>query len=360
MRINKYLALCGVASRRKVEEFVIAGQVKVNDKVVTDTSAQSGIAKYKWLWLKGNASIISSPSEFLTEYNKVADVNDLKGENMIFATNMSTIMVNSGNFTIGNVLYTLDGSSITDGTNSVTMHSYFYFNGVIYTVYYENGVVKSINPGGEGASLPVAPFVDAHGKTQYEFSLVEGGVPYRLVLGNNNVISYVINTYNEKKLDVTNKFTLQINGVSTTYQIVEASDGEQYINQISSSVGAQKQNDVKLLAPALRYEDYVLYILVSDNAGNEEVTYKVYEFDTTSSVLESACGIKSGACDHLLDNYSKVADVNATNGSFYINERPFIYDQSERKVYGYLTTMNTATNSFAISGRIYKVMALKF
>lgn len=38
MRINKYLALCGVASRRKVEEFIINGLVKVNGKVVTKLS----------------------------------------------------------------------------------------------------------------------------------------------------------------------------------------------------------------------------------------------------------------------------------------------------------------------------------
>ena len=38
MRINKYLALCGVGSRRKVEEYIKDGLVKVNGKVVTDLS----------------------------------------------------------------------------------------------------------------------------------------------------------------------------------------------------------------------------------------------------------------------------------------------------------------------------------
>lgn len=36
MRINKYLASCGVASRRKVEDYVISGKVKVNGMVVTN------------------------------------------------------------------------------------------------------------------------------------------------------------------------------------------------------------------------------------------------------------------------------------------------------------------------------------
>ena len=36
MRINKYLASCGIASRRKVEELVLQGKVKVNGVVVTN------------------------------------------------------------------------------------------------------------------------------------------------------------------------------------------------------------------------------------------------------------------------------------------------------------------------------------
>ena len=36
MRINKYLAQSGVASRRKVEEYILDGKVKVNGKVVRD------------------------------------------------------------------------------------------------------------------------------------------------------------------------------------------------------------------------------------------------------------------------------------------------------------------------------------
>lgn len=36
MRINKYLAQCGIASRRKVEELILDGKVKVNGKVTRD------------------------------------------------------------------------------------------------------------------------------------------------------------------------------------------------------------------------------------------------------------------------------------------------------------------------------------
>ena len=36
MRINKYLALCGVASRRKCEQLILDGRVTVNGKILTD------------------------------------------------------------------------------------------------------------------------------------------------------------------------------------------------------------------------------------------------------------------------------------------------------------------------------------
>ena len=40
MRINTYIALCGVASRRKAEELILAGRIKVHDNVVTELSYQ--------------------------------------------------------------------------------------------------------------------------------------------------------------------------------------------------------------------------------------------------------------------------------------------------------------------------------
>ena len=38
MRINKYLAKCGLGSRRKCDEFISSGKIKVNGKIVTDFS----------------------------------------------------------------------------------------------------------------------------------------------------------------------------------------------------------------------------------------------------------------------------------------------------------------------------------
>lgn len=40
MRINKYIASCGVASRRKAEELINAGRIKVNGKIINELSFQ--------------------------------------------------------------------------------------------------------------------------------------------------------------------------------------------------------------------------------------------------------------------------------------------------------------------------------
>ncbi|MDN5983255.1 MAG: pseudouridine synthase, partial [Lactococcus sp.] len=40
MRINKYLAQAGVASRRKAEDLIKAGDVTVNGKIMTDLAYQ--------------------------------------------------------------------------------------------------------------------------------------------------------------------------------------------------------------------------------------------------------------------------------------------------------------------------------
>ncbi|MBM7614083.1 pseudouridine synthase [Alkaliphilus hydrothermalis] len=40
MRLQKYLAMCGVASRRKAEEYIQVGKVKVNNEVITEMGYQ--------------------------------------------------------------------------------------------------------------------------------------------------------------------------------------------------------------------------------------------------------------------------------------------------------------------------------
>lgn len=40
MRINKYIALCGICSRRAADELINLGKVKINDKVVTELGSK--------------------------------------------------------------------------------------------------------------------------------------------------------------------------------------------------------------------------------------------------------------------------------------------------------------------------------
>lgn len=51
MRINKYIASCGICSRRKAEEFIKNGDVKINDEIVTNLSFD--VAESDKVQLKG-------------------------------------------------------------------------------------------------------------------------------------------------------------------------------------------------------------------------------------------------------------------------------------------------------------------
>ena len=40
VRLNRFLAMCGIGARRKVEEFITAGRVAINGEVVTEQGRQ--------------------------------------------------------------------------------------------------------------------------------------------------------------------------------------------------------------------------------------------------------------------------------------------------------------------------------
>lgn len=50
VRLNKYLADCGIASRRKTEESILTGRVSVNNKIITDLAfkvdSESDVVRY--------------------------------------------------------------------------------------------------------------------------------------------------------------------------------------------------------------------------------------------------------------------------------------------------------------------------
>lgn len=95
MRINKYLALCGVDSRRKVEKLILDGKVTVNGKIVTDlaTNIDEKVdevvydgkilkiqdTKYKYIMLnkpKGYVTTVSDELNRKTVMDLVADIDE--------------------------------------------------------------------------------------------------------------------------------------------------------------------------------------------------------------------------------------------------------------------------------------------
>lgn len=72
IRLNRYLAECGIASRRKAEALIQAGKIKVNGKTVTALSTRvtaSDTVKYNGQTLKQEASVylmLNKPKDTLT------------------------------------------------------------------------------------------------------------------------------------------------------------------------------------------------------------------------------------------------------------------------------------------------------
>ena len=86
MRINKYLAQAGLGSRRKVEELIVDGKVKVNGKVVTELSYQINEKKDVVLV---NEKVVKPVSQFVyLKLNKpkghICSSHDEKGRKTIY------------------------------------------------------------------------------------------------------------------------------------------------------------------------------------------------------------------------------------------------------------------------------------
>ena len=60
VRLQKFLASCGIASRRKCEELILAGKVEVNGKVVNELGTKVNIQKDE---VKYNGKIIKPEEE---------------------------------------------------------------------------------------------------------------------------------------------------------------------------------------------------------------------------------------------------------------------------------------------------------
>lgn len=107
MRINKYLALCGVASRRKSEAYILEGKVTINGKVV-DNFAQTVNLKKDKVMLEGE--LLSLPSNYVYyKLNKpkgyICSSVDDRGRKTIF----DLVKTQDRLFSIGRLDYDTEG-----------------------------------------------------------------------------------------------------------------------------------------------------------------------------------------------------------------------------------------------------------
>ena len=107
MRINKFLALCGVGSRRKVEQFILDGNVKVNGIIVTKLSTDINIKKDKVSYLNKEVNL---PNEYVYyKFNKpkgyICSANDEKGRKTIY----DIVKVKERVFSVGRLDYNTEG-----------------------------------------------------------------------------------------------------------------------------------------------------------------------------------------------------------------------------------------------------------
>ena len=98
VRLQKYLADCGIASRRKCEEYIVEGRVKVNSYVVTELGTKIIPSKDKVLFdekeVKGVAYdkvyvLLNKPIGYVTtakdqfDRDTVLDLVKIKGVRLV-------------------------------------------------------------------------------------------------------------------------------------------------------------------------------------------------------------------------------------------------------------------------------------
>ncbi|PSQ98827.1 MAG: rRNA pseudouridine synthase [Bacteroidetes bacterium QS_9_68_14] len=83
MRINKYIAHCGVTSRRKADDLVEDGRVQVNGQTVTEHGTQ--IQRGDRVQVNGEAISLDAPTYFLLNKDKdtISTTDDPKGRDTV-------------------------------------------------------------------------------------------------------------------------------------------------------------------------------------------------------------------------------------------------------------------------------------
>lgn len=107
MRINKYLALCGLGSRRKCEEFVTNGEISINGKVVTNLATEVNPKKDKVYY---NETLLSTPQNYVYyKLNKpkgyICTAKDDRGRKTIYSLIKTDVRL----FSVGRLDYNTEG-----------------------------------------------------------------------------------------------------------------------------------------------------------------------------------------------------------------------------------------------------------
>lgn len=107
MRINKYLALCGLGSRRKCEEFVTNGEISINGKVVTNLATEVNPKKDKVYY---NDNLLTTPQNYVYyKLNKpkgyICTAKDDRGRKTIYSLIKTDVRL----FSVGRLDYNTEG-----------------------------------------------------------------------------------------------------------------------------------------------------------------------------------------------------------------------------------------------------------
>jgi len=110
MRINKYLASCGIGSRRKCEEYILNGLVTINDKVIKDLSTTinpKDIVKFESKVIKPDNKLVyillNKPKGVVTT------CNDERGRTTVLDLINPTAIDNARIFPVGRLDYNTEG-----------------------------------------------------------------------------------------------------------------------------------------------------------------------------------------------------------------------------------------------------------
>ena len=115
-RLQKYLSSCGIASRRKSEELILAGKVKVNGKVVTELGTK--VSEKDEVEVE-NMEVYRKEKEYYLLYKPektICSVSDEKGRTTI----VDLIETNEKIFPVGRLDYDTTGLILLTNDGELT------------------------------------------------------------------------------------------------------------------------------------------------------------------------------------------------------------------------------------------------